>query len=158
MYKRTRVYISKPPTPERVVFKLSKEETDKEYKECRKLEKELHRKYKSVLQVRRRMEYTLSNMQWIADDLCKKLGSQKVKVAQLPPQDYKECSHYDGKFIVLARRYLGEWTISTLLHELAHHIVRKEGMRSWNSESHCHSKDYLWVLEMLWDMWYGEMK
>jgi hypothetical protein len=103
MYKRTRVHIPKPSTPERVVFYYSKEEVDKEYGECRKLEKELHRKYKSILQVRRRMEYTLSNLQWIADNLCEQLGSKKVKVAHLPADyNFKECPHYDGKFIVMS--------------------------------------------------------
>jgi len=156
-HKRTRVYVPKPPIPERYVFSYTREEADKEYGECKRLEKELHRKYKSVLQIRRSMRYTLSNLQWIADDLCKRLGSRKVKVAHLPAGN-KECSHYDGQFIVVAHWGLGEYSISTLLHELAHHIVRKEGMRSWSKESHCHSKDYLWVLEMLWDMWYGEVK
>jgi len=158
MYKRTQVYISKPPTPERVVFKLSKEETDKEYRECHELERGLHRKHKSVLQIRRRMRYTLSNLQWITDNLCERLGSRKVKVAHLPAGG-KECSHYDGQFIVIANWGLGEYSISTLLHELAHHIVCKEDkMTAWSKESRCHSKDFLWVLEMLWDMWYGEMK
>jgi hypothetical protein len=157
MYKRTRVHIPKPLTPERVVFKLTKEGTDKEYGECRELEKRLHKKYQKLLTTRRCMSYTLPNMQWIADNLCERLGSKKVKVAHLPP-GHNETSHYDGKFIVMAHYCFHEWTISTLLHELAHHIVRKEDMRSWSKESHCHSEDFLWVLEMLWDMWYGEMK
>jgi hypothetical protein len=158
MYKRTRVHIPKPPTPERHIFPLTREEADKEYKECHELEKELHRKYKSVLQVRRRMRYTLPNLQWIADNLCERLGSRKVKVVHLPAGS-KECSHYNGQFIVVAHWGLGEYSISTLLHELAHHIVRKEDkMTSWSKECRCHSKDFLWVLEMLWDMWYGEMK
>jgi len=157
MYKRTRVYVPKPPTPERVVFPYSREEADKEYGECRELEKELHRKYKGVLQARRCMEYSLSNMRWIADNLCERLGSRKVDVVHLPPKQ-NECSHYDGTFIVLAHYYFGEYSISTLLHELAHHIVRREGMKSGSKESRCHSGDFLLVLEMLYDMWYGGMK
>jgi len=158
VYKRTRVYVPKPPTPERVVFSYTREEAEKEYGECVKLEKELKRKYKSIITTRRRMDYALSNLQWIVDNLCERLGSKKVKVAHLPPIGHKECSHYDGKFIVIAYHCLHEWTISTLLHELAHHIVCKEGMKSHSEESHCHSGDFLWVLEMLYDMWYGEMK
>lgn len=158
MYKRTRVYIPKPPQPKRVVFPYTREEAEKEYKECKELEKSLRKKYKKLILTRRRIEYTLPNMQWIADNLCERLGSKKVKVAHLPP-GRNECSHYDGKFIVLAHWGLGEYSISTLLHELAHHIICKEDkMKESSKESHCHSGDFLWVLEMLWDMWYREMK
>lgn len=100
---------------QRHISKLSDEQVEREYGKCLTVEKELKEKYKGKIKAhaRRQRFYSLGNLQWIANYICNKIGCAKTKVIHLPPEDYRECSHYDGKHIVMAYHTLADYCIFT---------------------------------------------
>lgn len=140
--------------PKRHLYTKTDEETEREYRECWALEKKMITKYKKQL---RQCSYidTLGECQKICNDLCERLGIRRMPwLYHKPRHHWLETSYNCGKDIVLADPRI---TLRVLLHELAHYILyRERGLSGWGNGSMCHSKDFLWVLELLWNMYFGE--
>lgn len=142
-----------PPEPERHLYTKTGEETRKEYGQYWALEKELTRKYKKQL----RQGHTIGSLeecQKICNYLCEQLGVRRMPwVYHIPKDAWKETSYNSGKVIVLAERII---STRTVLHELAHYICFREGLKMRGCGSRGHSSDYLWVLELLWNTYFGK--
>lgn len=142
-----------PQEPKRHLYTKTSYETEKEYRECWALERRMAKKYKRQLRHCWFVD-TLDQCQVICNDLCQRLGVRRMPWLHHKPREaWKEASYNSGKDIVLADHRI---RLTTVLHELAHYIVYRERLSSWGGGSKAHSRDFLWILELLYDMHFGE--
>jgi len=113
-----------------------KEYVQREYGKCWILEKDLEKKYRK--KIKGISPKNIAECQKIVDEILRKLFvHKKVKIVEV---ETGVC-YYQNSTICLVWKNL-----STLLHELAHHIVRVEKGLSGR-----HHGDFLWVLETVWE-------
>jgi hypothetical protein len=153
VYKQHKHRFKGPQEPKRRLYTKTDEETKKEYRECWDLERSLAKKYKRQM---RRCFYvhSLEECQKTCNNLCERLGVRRMPwLYHKPRQQWLEASYNRGKDIVLADNRI---LLRTLLHELAHYVVFRERLSGRGNGSRGHSKDFLWVLEWLYEMYFED--
>jgi len=114
-----------------------KEEYNKSEKITRKYHKKLHKKWKGI---------NLGEACLLVSQLCTSIGirpPKKIILNSSHPQGISCAGWYDNQKIHFTSFHI---SITTLIHELAHHVIRTEKL------SGEHDKDFLWILEMLYQL------
>jgi len=145
-YKKTRNFefkvipkpiVKLPPIWDYVALKKYKDENEKEYGECRKIEaKHSNRLSKHIY------PKDLTEAKLICNRICSSLGVKRnPHLYQYINVGGLVSGYCAGKNIVIQCNHIN---LRVLLHELAHYVVFRERLTG------IHHKDYLWVLDSIY--------
>jgi hypothetical protein len=114
---------------------------DQEYSECREIEKRLAKKHKLPRRLDSLQE--TANFVWF---LCSAIGTKppkKIKVNRDKVHRFASaCYSTHECSIIFSSRW---FTVTTIIHETAHHVMYREGLRGG------HHQNFLWVEELLFE-------
>lgn len=146
MYKKTRGYYVAPKAPQALIKPYdfspkAQQEHDKEYGECRKVEKAYAKRLAKY-----RNPGSLPEAQDVCNRVCAALFIARNPHVYIVPCHSMVAGYCAGKDIVIQSNFI---SLRVLLHELAHYIVFRERLRGR------HHDDFLWVLEMIYECFFN---
>jgi len=123
--------------------KEAKEAVDREYELCRQVEARWMKRLRKRLSNRFPIAQTEVWAPLWAEKLCRSIGSKPPKQVLFNCPAYAGGMYLPVKKTVLLKPYA---SISTLVHELAHHICHIEGFFRAN-----HGEKFIWAEEVLFE-------
>lgn len=112
---------------------------DKEYARSRQTEMELRKRFP----ITKRHIFPLPTCECIANRICQSLGVRKIKGVRISnnPDIQFVSAWYSRGYIETSYHSL---LLTTLLHELAHHIAAKENMGHGHNAAYCSTLILVW--------------